>query len=93
MTEMHHSSSPLSLQLIDSTNGRMEYQLEDKLSPWSAHEFRVQAVNILGEGQYSRASPQVGVCASACVCVCVCVLSTMKCNIKMLTCIYNVCVI
>ncbi|KAG0716945.1 Contactin [Chionoecetes opilio] len=44
--------------LIDSTNGRMEYQLEDVLSPWSAHVFRLQAVNILGEGQYSRASPR-----------------------------------
>ncbi|XP_045114342.1 contactin-like [Portunus trituberculatus] len=45
-------------ELIDNTNGRMEYQLGDVLSPWSAHEFRVQAVNILGEGQYSSSSPQ-----------------------------------
>ncbi|XP_050730835.1 contactin-like isoform X1 [Eriocheir sinensis] len=44
--------------LIDSNNGRMEYELGDVLSPWAAHEFRVQGVNILGEGQYSKASPQ-----------------------------------
>ncbi|KAK4306056.1 hypothetical protein Pmani_022099 [Petrolisthes manimaculis] len=44
--------------LIDSSNGRMEHQLGDVLSPWSSHEFRVQGVNILGRGEFSKHSPQ-----------------------------------
>ncbi|XP_027207013.1 contactin [Penaeus vannamei] len=45
-------------RIIDSSNGRMEYQLGDFLSPWASHEFRVQGINSLGQGQFSTASPQ-----------------------------------
>ncbi|CAL4074562.1 unnamed protein product, partial [Meganyctiphanes norvegica] len=46
-------------KLIDESNGRQEYQLnETALTPWASHEFRIQAVNILGEGQWSAPSPQ-----------------------------------
>lgn len=37
----------------------MEYQLGNVLSPWSSHEFRVQGINMLGRGQFSKPSPQV----------------------------------
>lgn len=39
-------------------NNRKEYVLENILSPWSAYEFRVYAINELGHGPPSLPSPQ-----------------------------------
>lgn len=39
-------------------HGRRQYILKDKLSPYSAYQFRIAAYNDLGMGQYSETSPQ-----------------------------------
>ncbi|XP_076057553.1 contactin isoform X2 [Oratosquilla oratoria] len=48
----------ITAKILDPSNGRNEYQLTEVLSPWSIYEFRVQAVNSLGRGYWSAASPQ-----------------------------------
>lgn len=45
-------------KVIDESNGRMEHQLGDVLSPGASHEFRIQGINTLGLGQFSAPSPQ-----------------------------------
>ena len=38
-------------------DGRRQFRLENKLTPWSAYSFRVAAYNGLGLGQWSEPSP------------------------------------
>jgi len=39
-------------------DGRRQYRLINKLSPWAAYSFRVAGYNILGIGEWSEPSPQ-----------------------------------
>ena len=38
-------------------DGRRQFRLENKLTPWSAYSFRVAGYNGLGLGQWSEPSP------------------------------------
>ena len=38
-------------------DGRRQFRLENKLTPWSSYSFRVAAYNDLGLGEWSEASP------------------------------------
>merc|ERR1719438_372266 len=42
---------------VAKIDGRQQYRLENKLTPWSAYSFRVAAYNGLGLGEWSEASP------------------------------------